>query len=225
MKYRAVLFDFDGTLAPSLPLWMKAYHLVLGHFGLMLPDAEVRRRCLFKDWSVVAADFGVCSSQELQERVHEGLRHAFLEAQLFPLAKQLVEHCRAHGLQTALVTSSPRTIVIDVIGRLQLRDSFDFVICGDDVANYKPHPEPVLTALTALKRLPAEAVMVGDSHVDILAGKAAGTSTALYLPEDHGSFHSGDKLRATLPDYIFVDHGELPELLGLPSFSRQRRLG
>lgn len=217
MKFRAVLFDFDGTLAPSLPLWLKAYHIALGHYGLALPDAEVMRRCLFKDWSVVAADFGVCSSSELQEKVHAGLRLAFLEAELYPQAKQLVEHCRAHGLQTALVTSSPRTIVIDVIGRLELAELFDFVICGDDVGNYKPHPEPVLRTLAALERMPSEAVMVGDSHVDILAGKAAGTSTALYLPEDHGSFHSGEKLRATLPDYIFVEHADLPVLLGLPS--------
>jgi phosphoglycolate phosphatase len=119
-------------------------------------------------------------------------------------------------LQTALVTSSPRTIVVDVIVRLQLAELFDFVICGDDVKNYKPHPEPVLTTLAALKRLPVEAIMVGDSHVDILAGKAAGTHTALFLPDDPNSFHSADRLRATEPDHIFADHGELPGLLGLP---------
>jgi pyrophosphatase PpaX len=215
--YRAVLFDFDGTLAPSLPLWIQGYHIACSHFGLSLSDEEVRRRCLFRDWADVAADLAVCSGQELEKQVTIGVRQAFAEAVLFPSAKSLVEHCRFHGLQTALVTSSPRGIVAEAIGRLELAGLFDFVICGDDVRNYKPHPEPLLTTLAALKRLPSEAIMVGDSHVDILAGKAAGTRTALFLPESQGGFHDLTRLHATEPDHIFGHHGELPALLGLPA--------
>src|SRR5690606_34163130 len=102
----------------------------------------------------------------------------------------LLSRCRAHDLQTALVTSSPREIVEYVLPRLHLDESFDFIICGDDVENYKPHPEPVHRTLDALRRRPREAIMIGDSRVDILAGKAAGTATALFLPaEGCGPFH------------------------------------
>ena len=97
-----------------------------------------------------------------------------------------------------------------------MHELFDFVICGDDVKNYKPHPEPVLTTLAALARAADEAIMVGDSRADILAGKAAGVATALFLPEEHNRFHSFDELRATQPDHVFEDHTELPALLGLP---------
>jgi pyrophosphatase PpaX len=218
-QYRAVLFDFDGTLAPSLPLWLKGYHIALGQLGLTLADEEVARRCLFRDWADVAADLDVCSAPELERHVKAGVQQAFAAAMLFPLAKALVEHCRFHGLQTALVTSSPREIVVAVMARLHLAEVFDFVICGDDVRNCKPHPEPLLTTLAALKRLPSEAIMVGDAHVDILAGKAAGTRTALFLPENHGGFHDIQKLRATEPDHIFADHCELPALLGLPALA------
>ena len=220
MRYNAVLFDFDGTLTPSLPLWVKAYHIALRHFGVELTDAELIRRCFFRDWGEVARELHLSSADELQRRVHAGLRIAFLEAQLFPLVSSLLTHCREHGLQTALVTSSPREIVMEVLPRLALDAHFDFVICGDDVANYKPHPEPLLTTLAALNREPREAIMVGDSRVDILAGKAAGTATALFLPDDGGGFHSVDALRATDPDHIFSDHGELPALLGIPELGR-----
>jgi HAD superfamily hydrolase (TIGR01509 family) len=220
MKYGAVLFDFDGTLTPSLPLWVKAYHLGLLHFDIELSDAELIRRCFFREWNEVAAELRIASAQELRDQVHLGLRSAFLEARLFPLVPTLLRQCRAHGLQTALVTSSPREIVAEVLPRLDLDRQFDFVICGDDVANYKPHPEPVLTTLAALGRRAHEAIMIGDSRVDILAGKAAGTSTALFLPDDGGGFHSPEALRATNPDYIFADHGELPALLGLPEHFR-----
>lgn len=216
MKYRAVLFDFDGTLAPSLPLWLKAYHFALAQCGVAATDEDVLRRCFFRDWADVAADFGAFTAQEFQREVDAGLRQSFAEAELFPLVPELIEHCRAHGLQTALVTSSPRNIVIGVIARLGLGGLFDFVICGDDVRNYKPHPEPVLMTLQALQRLPVEAIMIGDSHVDILAGKAAGTRTALFLPREHSPFHSVDKLHAAGPDHVFADHSELPALLELP---------
>jgi HAD superfamily hydrolase (TIGR01509 family) len=216
-KYRAVLFDFDGTLTPSLPLWVRGYRIALhSAFGLELSDDEIIERCFFRDWSDVAADLGIASVDELRMQVLIGVHEAFLEAQLFPFARPLLEHCRKHGLQTALVTSSPRAILGPVAARLGLHDLFDFVISGDDVTHYKPHPEPVLTTLAALARVAGEAIMVGDSRADILAGKAAGVATALFLPDEHARFHSFDELRATQPDHVFVCHSELPALLGLP---------
>ena len=215
IPFRAVLFDFDGTLTPSLPLWLKAYHLALARFDLELSESEVLRRCFFRDWADVAADLGVCNETQLRAAVDEGLQHAFADAELFPQVRDLIERCRHHGMQTALVTSSPRSLIGNVAVRLDVHHLFDFVVCGDEVANYKPHPEPVLKTLIALECAAANAIMIGDSTADILAGKAAGTRTALYMPDDHHRFHDGERLRATSPDFIFRDHDELPALLGL----------
>jgi pyrophosphatase PpaX len=212
---RAVLFDFDGTLAPSLPLWLEAYHIALGTFSLTLSDEEVLRRCFFRDWCEVAADLGVCTEAELKLQVDRGLQQAFAAAALFPQARRIVEHCRERDLRTALVTSSPRSLIGAVAARLDVHHLFDFVICGDEVANYKPHPEPVLRTLQALGCKPREAIMIGDSTADVLAGKAAGTWTALFMPDDHHRFHNAERLRATEPDFIFETHDELPTLLGL----------
>jgi pyrophosphatase PpaX len=212
---RAVLFDFDGTLTPSLPLWLEAYHIALRTFSLTLTDAEVLRRCFFRDWADVAADLGVCTALELQAEVDRGLQQSFAAAALFPLARTIIERCRERGLRTALVTSSPRRLIDTVAVKLDVEHLFDFVICGDEVANYKPHPEPLLRTLQALECEPHAAIMVGDSAADMLAGKAAGTRTALFMPDDHHRFHDGERLRATNPDFIFREHRELPELLGL----------
>jgi len=219
MKYRAALFDFDGTLSPSLPLWVRAYQVALLPFDVVVDDDEVRRRCLFKDFSVVAAHYGRFSAKELEASLESALPAVFAAAELFPLARAVVEHCRDHGVQTALVTSAPRNIVMGVVDRFRLGELFEFVICGDDVENYKPHPESLLTTLAALKRLPGEALMIGDSWVDVLAGKAAGTRTALYMPTQPDPFHDATRLRATEPDYIFEDHSEVPGVLGLPGMA------
>jgi pyrophosphatase PpaX len=216
MQYRAVLFDFDGTLTPSLPLWVKAYQLALRHFAIQMSDDELIRRCFFRDWGEVAQVLGIPSVDELRRQVDLGLTEAFLEATLFPFALSLIRHCREHGLATALVTSSPRHVVAAVLPRVGLTHAFDSVVCGDDVVRYKPHPEPLLKALSSIGHRAADAVMVGDSRVDILAGKAAGTATALYLPDEDETFHSVAALRATEPDHIFSDHRELPGMLGLP---------
>ena len=212
---RAVLFDFDGTLTPSLPLWLEAYHTALRAFSMTLTDAEVLRRCFFRDWADVAADLGVCSAIELQVEVDRGLEQSFAAAQLFPRARDVIEKCRERGLRTALVTSSPRRLIDTVAVNLDVHHLFDFVICGGEVTKYKPHPEPLLRTLQALECAPHAAIMIGDSAADILAGKAAGTRTALFMPDDHHRFHDSERLRATNPDFIFREHRELQELLAL----------
>ena len=212
---RAVLFDFDGTLTPSLPLWLEAYHIALRTFGVTLTDTEVLRRCFFRDRADVAADLGVCTASELEVEVDRGLQQSFVAAELFPLVRDVIERCRDQGLRTALVTSSPRRLIDTVAVKLDVQHLFDFIICGGEVTNYKPHPEPVLRTLHALDCEPRAAVMVGDSAADMLAGKAAGTRTALFMPDDHRRFHDGERLRATQPDFIFTQHSELNGLLGL----------
>jgi phosphoglycolate phosphatase len=216
VKYRAILFDLDGTLVPSLPLWLKAFHEALGLHGVAVSDDEVVGRCFYRPWDDVAVDFGIHPREDFCLHVEAGLRSAFLEAELYPLVRDLLAHLRKHGLLVALVTSSPRSVVADLLLRLRLGPLFDFVISGEDAEHYKPHPEPLLAALDALTTRAREAVMVGDSQADMLAGKAAGTATALFLPEDHARYGRADVLRITSPDMVFSDHAELPLLLGLP---------
>jgi pyrophosphatase PpaX len=215
MNYRAALFDFDGTLTPSLPLWVKAFRVALKSFGHEFSDQIIVKRFLYRDWAEVASELRIESADTLQREVHRGLREAFKEAELFPQVIGVLAACRDAGLQTALVTSAPRLILDDVLPRLGLSELFDHVVCADDVSNFKPHPEPVWMSLTALARAPNEAIMIGDSTVDILAGKAAGTATALFMPDVETSFHHVESLRATDPDHIFSDHDELTDILGL----------
>jgi pyrophosphatase PpaX len=215
MRYRAVLFDFDGTLTPSLPLWVKAFHIAVENCGVTFTDEEVVQRFFYRNWADVAAELKFASLEAFRDEIHRGLRVAFHAAELFPEVLTILKRCRAQGLQTALVTSAPRVVIDDVMPRLELHNLFDYIVCADDVKNFKPHPEPVLMTLAALACEPHEAMMIGDSTADILAGKAAGTATALFMTDDHNSFHHPDALRATEPDHIFTDHRELHEIIGL----------
>jgi pyrophosphatase PpaX len=215
IKYRAALFDFDGTLTPSLPLWVKAFHIAVQERGHTFTDADVIQRFFYRSWQEVANELQFDSLEAFRIEIHRGLRTAFVAAELFPEVLTILRGCKERGLQTALVTSAPRVVIEDVMPRLELHELLDHIVCADDVKNFKPHPEPILMTLAALHRAPHEAIMIGDSTVDILAGKAAGTATALFMTDDHDSFHKADALRATEPDHIFTHHRELHSIIGL----------
>jgi pyrophosphatase PpaX len=215
MLYRAALFDFDGTLVPSLPIWLDSYRAAMHRFDCVLSEEEVIRHCFYRDWDVIASQFAIEDVEALRHLVETGVRDTLGSSELFPLALPLIRRCRELGMQTALVTTTTRYILEHALPGLLLHDQFDFVICADDVENIKPHPEPILKTLQALGRTADEAIMIGDSTADVRAGKAAGTATALFLPDDHARFYSFATLRATGPDHIFSDHRELPAILGV----------
>jgi HAD superfamily hydrolase (TIGR01509 family) len=219
MNYRAALFDFDGTLTPSLPLWLKAFRHGLESLGHEFADADVVGDLFNRGWEHTVSSLKV-DPTDLQREVYARLRDAFDAAELFPESIAILSACRRAHIQTALVTSAPRFILDHVMPRLGLNDVFDQIVTADDVRQFKPHPEPIFAALAALSRAPHEAVMIGDSTADVLAGKAAGTATALFLTEAHADFHDLEALRATAPDHIFSHHRELPRILGLESLIR-----
>ena len=224
MKFQALLFDFDGTLTPSLPLWVKGFRIALRDYGFEYSDAEIVGRFFYRDWDEIAIELNLGSAEQFRDAIHRGLRRAFHEAELFPEVIELLTQCRAEGRQTALVTSAPKLILDDAIPRLGLHSLFDHIVCADDVRNFKPHPEPVLLALAALNCAARHAIMIGDATADILSGKAAGAATALFIPDEQNSFHNVEALRATEPDYIFARHAELTHILQLDAVSPNSKL-
>ena len=88
-----------------------------------------------------------------------------------------------------------------------LHKFFDVIVTKDDVRMTKPHPEPILQAAKKLGCKPNEILYIGDSEVDIVAGKAAGVMTAMFKPLTKESFEP-----QTTPDYVL---NKLEEILPL----------
>ena len=132
---------------------------------------------------------------------------------LFPGVRAVLEHCSAQKIAIGLVTSGHRAFVERALDTLQIRHHLQAVITADDITNFKPHPEPVLKALSKLNAKPEYTLFVGDYIVDVVAGKAAGTHTALYFTDDHSRFHKYDHLQASNPNFIFSDYKELLDRL------------
>lgn len=86
-----------------------------------------------------------------------------------------IKKYHARGFKLALVTGTSRHEAKKLLPK-ELWDCFDVTVCGSDVQNGKPHPEPYLKALTKLKVLPKEALVFENAPFGIRSAKAAGLS-------------------------------------------------
>ncbi len=209
---RVVLFDLDGTLADTTGLILECFHhATRHHLGERQSEAawlasmgrplRVQMRSYGRDDAEVEAL--VETYVEYQKVIHDDWVTSF------PDAASVLTTLEARGARLALVTSKRREIALRTLACCGMSRRFPVMVCGDEVDEPKPHPEPVFRALTALGvRAGPHVIFVGDSPFDLRAGRAAGVRTAAAL---WGPFARAD-LTPEQPDYVL---GSLGELLGV----------
>jgi pyrophosphatase PpaX len=209
MRYDTVLFDFDGTLSPTLDYWFSSFKVALARLGVEATDAQILENCFYKGDQAIATAFSLESCAAFWAHTSEALHEHFGAPELFAGVDDVLGFCEARGILVGLVTSGERAIVEPALHKLGVRHHFQVTVTADDITHFKPHPEPVLKALAALNRKPETALFVGDHIVDVTAGKAAGTDTAIYFTDRHTRFHKLDEIRSSEPTIIFSDYHEL----------------
>ncbi|WBB70871.1 HAD family phosphatase [Micromonospora sp. WMMD812] len=176
-----MLFDMDGTLIDSEKLWDVALQELAQTYGGTLSDAARRAiigTSMDASMRILHDDLGQperdpeASAAWINARILELFRTGL---RWRPGALALLKAVRAAGIPTALVTSSGRPLVdiaLDTLGR----DSFDAVVCGDEVDAAKPHPEPYLTAARLLNVPIERCVAIEDSATGVASALAAGAA-------------------------------------------------
>jgi HAD superfamily hydrolase (TIGR01509 family) len=222
----AVLFDMDGLLVDSEPLWTVAEIDLAGslggEFGPELKAAIVGTRLdvavpRILEWYAV---------EPTPEAVSDAM--AFLLARmvglfrerlpLMPGAIDLVDGVRALGVPTALVSSSYRVLVdaaLDSLGR----GRFDVTLAGDEVSDGKPSPVPYLEACRRLGVAVERCVIVEDAISGVTSGEAAG-ATVLAVP--HVAPIEATSRRPVVPSLVGIDPTWLVGLVGVGRAERGR---
>jgi len=208
-KYSTVLFDFDGTLTPSLPLWVQAFRFTFAQFDRHMTDAEIIKSCFYRAWEHLVEEFQLPCPLEFTKFMKLGLTNAFEEAVLFPGVTETLNELANQNINLGIVTSSRRSIVNKFLTRHSLQHHFLTVVSEEDILQHKPHPEPVLLALARLNSPASNCVLIGDSSADMLAAEAAGIHRGLFLPNEHSAFYSFEALRGHRPEFIFHDYNQL----------------
>jgi pyrophosphatase PpaX len=216
--WKAVLFDLDGTLADTIELILRSFrHTMRTHLGEVPPDErflEIIGIPLPTQLRGFARDEGEAELMRLTYVAYQREVHDEMVAP-FPNAALVLSDLRRSGTRLAVVTSNDTRVARRTLEVCGLWGSVDAVVCADEVAEPKPHPESVHKALEllGLGGRVEETLFVGDSPFDLRAGRAAGTYTAAAV---WGAF-SRDALAVEKPDFYLSD------LLGVLKTSSPRR--
>jgi beta-phosphoglucomutase len=182
---RAVVFDFDGVLADTERLHLRAIQDALAEHGHALDDRLYFERYLGYGDRDVLIEFARDRNWRIDERIAETFmatksrryrHHLASGSALYPTAAACVSGLAAQ-YPLAIASGSLRAEILHILGPTGLERSFRAIVGADDVANGKPSPEPYLTAASLLGVNPADAVAIEDSKWGLESARAAGMRT------------------------------------------------
>lgn len=208
---RAVLFDFDGTLADTYPGITASVNHVRAAYGLPpLTEDEVR-------WHV-----GRGPAYLLERTVPQGDNAANVArykahhpsvmrsgTRLFPGVADTLRTLHTRGLRLAVCSNKPKRFTLELLDYFGLAALMALVLGPEDVQQLKPAPDMLLRALEQLNLQPPEALYVGDMVVDIQTARSAGVAVWV-VPTGSERLPA---LQAGQPDRLLQGLRELPDLL------------
>jgi HAD superfamily hydrolase (TIGR01509 family) len=175
-RYRAVVFDQDGTLLDTFVPALHAYAVAAGREITMAELEPVAH--LGAARNLLSALLGHEASDADDDRFHAALADALLGTEPYPGVVDTLVRLRGNGLRTGVATNSDARSAAIVLGAHGLAGHLDTVVTVDQVAGPKPNPESILLAVEQLGVRPDEVVFVGDAPADMLAARAAGVLAA-----------------------------------------------
>ncbi|WP_163103338.1 HAD family hydrolase [Peribacillus alkalitolerans] len=176
---KAVIFDFDGTLADTLPVCFFAFEAVFREFdNREITTEEIKAMFGPSETGIIRENLMNSNYDKAIELYYEKYKEQHCKiVQINEEINTLISLLKTNGYKLGIVTGKARRSLDISLELLGLNDSFDVIVTGDDVKYPKPHPEGINIALKQLKVPNKEAVFLGDSDADILAGKQANVHT------------------------------------------------
>ena len=174
----ALLFDMDGTVIDSEPLWLEAEIEVMAELGFHW-DAQDQQNCLggpmdrtekyMQERSGNIKPYGY-----FRDNLNLVMQKKMLyDLKLVPNALELISSAKKIGIKTALVTASG-SVLMNIALKKFPDGIFDATVSRDDVINSKPNPEPYLRAADLLEMNISNCVVFEDSETGVTSGLASG---------------------------------------------------
>jgi HAD superfamily hydrolase (TIGR01509 family) len=187
----AVIFDMDGVLIDSEPLWQQVERDIFAGYGVKI-DADMIKQTLglqadeviqhwyqYKPWPNLNEEKIIA---EFYKRIVVLVNGANI---LMEGAAEAVEMARSHGLKTGIASSSPQLMLDSFMEKYQMHDLFEAALTSEDDGPGKPHPAVYLSAAQALGVDPKNCLAVEDSVNGMVAAKAAKMKTIVVPDKVH----------------------------------------
>lgn len=215
---KAVIFDFDGVIADtardivaSVQAAQKAYGTEVLDYDTILSYVGHGAKYLIDRSMPALGEVALADALGWYKQYYAA--HPCDDTQLYPGFRELLETLSRNGIKLCVVSNKPEAITELIVRKLEIDGYFTKVIGPESVTRMKPDPEGLILCLDAMGiTKPAQALMVGDSYTDIIAGKAAGMKTCAIL---YG-YGDQEKLKAENADIsVSAALDILPEIAAL----------
>ncbi len=182
-RYTTLLFDFDGTIANTIPSIIYCFQKLLRSKGIEVDDEMIARNTglsLIEGFQLLTNISDMEKIKQYAEEYKElYFREGLAKVVLFPEVAETMRQLHERGIRMALSTNNFEHIVTPVIERLGIMPYMNEIVCSDseNVKSVKPAPDIAFEAMRRTDSLPEKTLVVGDSIYDIQMGVAAGTAT------------------------------------------------
>ncbi|WP_207492450.1 hexitol phosphatase HxpB [Aridibaculum aurantiacum] len=179
MELNTVIFDMDGLLIDSEPLWSEAADEVLGYYGKKLTKAEYAqttglRTSEFVSWWLRDYKFDDKELKNAAEQIIQVVTQKIIQkGQPMPGIKYIFDFFSKRGYKIGIASSSPLELVKTVADMLQVSRYVKAIASAEHLNYGKPHPQVYLDCAASLGSSPLECVCFEDSVNGMIAAKAA----------------------------------------------------
>jgi len=212
LKVKGIMFDLDGTILDTKLAYLEAARIACKAIGLNelenelaleVPKRMEQRRPLNNI-------IGTNTKEFVQAYLKAFYRVSASKTLPMPFVADTLDVLNSKA-KLAVITMRfmPRKMIVKELNQFCLDKYFIHVITGLDTRLPKPSPEALIKAAAAMNVHMFECAIVGDSIVDVKAGKAAGAKTIAVL----SGLYSREELEKADPDYIINSIAELPRIV------------
>lgn len=205
----AIIFDMDGVLIDSEPLWKIAMDRVFKSIGSQLTPQDFQRTVGLRIDEVVHfwnldQQWNVVDENAVIDKIIDEMVELISEKPIaLPGVRSTLQYLQSIEMPVAMATSSPLALLNAVVDGLKIRTYFQFLVSAENESHGKPHPAVYLTAADKLGINPTKCLVIEDSLNGIISAKAA-RMKVVCIPE---VTHIPDP-RLILADYHFKNMDE-----------------
>ncbi|MCD6491002.1 MAG: HAD family hydrolase [Candidatus Njordarchaeia archaeon] len=215
MSIRGVIFDIDGTLVDSLELMALAADNIAKSMNIEINIKKIPNLVGKKPEAIIEEIFDVHKKSlilKIKELWAEEASRLVIEekrAKLFPNVLKVLSWLKNHGYKVGLGSSLTRDLIEGIADAYGFRKYIDAYVGSDEIKEGKPAPDTFLEVAKRLEIKPKEAIVVGDTEYDVLAGHEGGFLTVLFDPNTQKKPNQWN----TKPDFIIRDLIEIIDII------------